>query len=291
MNFKITRNGQYLDYKTFNFPGGEISVKLNVKNSVAYVAKTGFFAPAKFQTIIARIQNSNNILELINIVDALSRIDNTPINLFLPYCPFGRQDRVCDAGESFSLKVFANLINSLNLNKVTIVDPHSHVTEALINNVEIITQLQVIQKWLEFTNRAIQCDLISPDLGAEKKIEAIAKYFNHDSYINSTKLRNLATGEILKTEVYKDDFNGRDIVCCDDIIDGGRTFIELAKVCKAKKCGKFILYVTHGIFSKGIDVLFNNHIDEIWTTNSYREDLTATDKFNILDIEKFIENF
>ena len=291
MKFKITRNGQFLDYKTFNFPGGEISVKLNVKNSVAYIAKTGFFAPAKFQTIIARIQNSNNIIELINLVDALRRIDNTPINLFMPYCPFGRQDRVCDAGESFSLKVFATLINSLNLNKVTIVDPHSHVTEALINNIEIITQLQVIQKWNDLGVRMSGCKLISPDAGANKKTSEVAAYLNQVEFVRADKLRDLTNGQIKETIVYCNDFEGKDACIVDDLCEKGGTFILLAKVLKQKNVGKVVLYVTHGLFSGDINVLYENGIDEIFTTNSYRNDLTPTDKFHILDIERFIENF
>ena len=57
------------------------------------------------------------------------------INLFLPYFPGARQDRVMVAGESLTVKVYANLINDLKLNKVTIFDPHSDVTPALLEKV------------------------------------------------------------------------------------------------------------------------------------------------------------
>ena len=57
----------------------------------------------------------------------------------------------------------------------------------------------------------------------------------------------------------------------DDICVGGATFIALAKELKKKNAGKVVLFITHGVFSKGVDELFNSGIDEIWTTNSYNE--------------------
>ena len=39
----------------------------------------------------------------------------TLFDLIIPYFPYARQDRVCDGGESFTLKIFANIINRCNL--------------------------------------------------------------------------------------------------------------------------------------------------------------------------------
>lgn len=282
MNITITKGDLVLDYKDFIFPGGEVGVKLNSQNYK-------FLYDSRDITIFARLQNSNDVIKLSMIKDAVQRFDkNKKINLIMPYIPYGRQDRVCDKGESFSLKVFCDFINNLTFNKVTIIDPHSEVSCALINNSEIITQFDIINKWLDFTNKNKMNILVAPDAGANKKTSEIAKYFQQDSFIRADKLRDLSTGNIKETIVYYDDFKGGNVLCVDDICDGGRTFVELAKVCKAKNCGKFILYVTHGIFSKGLDELLNNGIDEIWTTNSFRNDLTPTDKLHILDLGKLL---
>lgn len=282
---KIVKGNLTLDYKSFVFSGGEVSIKLNAGNYKFLWEK------ADHQTIIARIQNSNDFFELAMLKDALSRLSDIPINLFLPYVPYARQDRVCDKGESFSLQVFTKLLNSLNFNKVTICDAHSDVTPALINNVRVITQFDLINKNLELTKRIVNCALISPDAGSNKKTAEIAKYLNHREFVRADKLRDLATGDIKETIVYCDDFKGQDVVCLDDICDGGRTFTELAKVCKAKNCGKFILYVTHGIFSKGVEALTHNGIDEVWTTNSFNwfsnnMNPKLDDKVNVMNLEE-----
>lgn len=78
------------------------------------------------------------------------------------------------------------------------------------------------------------------------------------------KKRNVKTGEITETTVHIDDLNGKDCYIVDDICDGGRTFIEIAKVLRRKNSGKIILMVSHGFFTKGKSVILK-HIDSIFT--------------------------
>lgn len=275
-----------LKFESFMFPAGEVGIKLDVNN-----LRYKYFETK--QIIVARIQKSSDILELALIKDALSRFDDTnPIHLFMPYCPYGRQDRACVAGESFSLKTFAALINAMNFASVTIIDPHSDVVEGVFNNVKIIRQFDVINNYLEFGKRVLNGDIgtifCSPDAGANKKTAELAKYFNHAEFIRADKLRELSTGKIKETIVYADDLKGAEVVIADDICDGGRTFTELAKVLKAKGAAKVILYVTHGIFSKGVEELFKGGIDEIFTTDSWGgvTQLNLGEHVTTLELEK-----
>ena len=143
----VTGEAKYLDFKEFLFPAGEVSVKLNVQG---YAFKE-LELPV---TIIARLQNSDDLFKLAMIKDAVQRFDNNVVNLFMPYVPFARQDRVCDGGEAFSIVVFARYIASLGFNRVTIVDPHSGVTpaafEALGVKLTVISQLDVLNKFTSF---------------------------------------------------------------------------------------------------------------------------------------------
>jgi ribose-phosphate pyrophosphokinase len=138
--------------------------------------------------------------------------------------------------------------------------------------------------------------LVSPDAGANKKTFEVAKYFS-TNFIRADKLRDLTTGQIKETIVYADDLTGKTAVILDDICDGGRTFIELAKVLKAKGAAKVILFVTHGIFSAGLDPLFAGGIDAIWTTDSFplkdaneaiaREVCTTPDNFHVIPLKEY----
>lgn len=265
----IHKAKETLGLKTWVYPAGEIGIRFDVPNP-RYLRED-----ANYQTIIVRLQSSVDVMTLIMTVDALRRFDKTPIRLFMPYVPYARQDRVCVPGESFSLKVFAGLINSLGFESVTTLDPHSSVTEAVFDRLTVVSQRDIIHKWDELSNRLRQPDvvLVSPDAGSNKKVSDLASYLGHSHFIRADKLRDLGTGAIKETIVYADDLSGSTVAICDDLIDGGRTFIELAKVLKSKGAKTIILYTTHGILSKGAAPLFNGGIDEVFATNSFRTDI------------------
>jgi ribose-phosphate pyrophosphokinase len=253
-----------LTYKQWLFPGGEVGVGLDAQN-LRYLAHREL--PHR---VVARLQTAADVLELMMVVDALRRLDPAPVRLVMPYVPYGRQDRVCSPGEALSLKVFAGLVNALNCERVTIFDPHSDAVALAMDRVEVVTQLQVINRFEAFLARALRgVTLVSPDAGANKKTAELARYLGHADLIRADKVRELATGAIKETVVYADDLRGQDVVIADDICDGGRTFIELARVLKAKGANKVILYVTHALFSRGTRPLFDGGIDEVFITDAW----------------------
>jgi ribose-phosphate pyrophosphokinase len=113
--------------------------------------------------------------------------------------------------------------------------------------------------------------LISPDAGASKKIYDVAKFNNLGNVVTASKVRE--NGQIVKTDIpnldkYDESYK---FIICDDICDGGRTFIELAKAIKeTHPNNELYLVVSHGIFSAGFDEL-SKYFKRIFTTNSYQE--------------------
>jgi ribose-phosphate pyrophosphokinase len=224
----------------------------------------------------------NDLIRLCLVKDALDSIGLCDIDLFMKYIPNARADRRFSAGQSFSLKVFANIINSLNFSKVTVLDPHSDVSSALINNIEIISQ-EVGFDWKlpEIKNITNDFILCAPDIGASKKIFDVMKSIDHDEYIQAVKVRDTSTGNIIACSIPDKDLNGKDVVIVDDICDGGASFIHLSKHLKEASCGKIILYTSHGIYSKGLDPLKGN-IDYVFTSNLIEKFVNSRDliKFN-----------
>ena len=266
-----------LQYEHSTFPGGEVFFRLNeasIKNILMMNNKD------KVINITARIYDSNDLLMLIMAVDAIRGVSQTQglnpvtINLKLPYVPYARQDRVCSPGESFSLKAFCKLINSLDLNSVELFDPHSTVTTALLD--KSYEDTIAYEKFIEDSVLGLgdtKFAVVSPDAGALKKVHSIAKYLHKkcclsDDIIVGAKVRDMASGKILHTSVNTDNLNGMDCVIFDDICDGGRTFVELALVLKNKGAGKIGLVVSHGIFSKGL-IPFAGLIDWVVSSNSW----------------------
>lgn len=247
--------------KTFIFNGGEVHTTLKLNKGMCK-------SRGKVQ-VHALIRDSDGVMQLALIKDILNR--ELPVevkkHLNLEYLPYARQDRVCNEGEALSLKVFCDMINNMGWDEVTVHDVHSDVALALLNNVKHITQ-PYCMGWtsLDLLNelRGGNYVLVSPDAGANKKTLEVAKHFNVKEVIRADKVRDVSTGQILATEVYCGDLTGKKLLIVDDILDGGATFIELAKKLKEKGAEVVALYITHGIFAKGKDVLYDAGIDIIY---------------------------
>ena len=72
----------------------------------------------------------------------------------------------------------------------------------------------------------------------------------------------------------------------DDLCDAGGTFIGSAQVLRDAGARSVSLYVTHGLFSKGVGNLLEQGIDRIYTTSSLARTDIATDNVEVIDIEK-----
>ena len=246
------------DIKSFVFSGGEVHINIEDIKMDGY--------------IYASITNSEDLIKLLMVTDAYKRKFNITPELYLPYIPYARQDRVCNNGEALSIKVFANLINSQNYPAVHVLDPHSDISTALINNVKVTDNTALVKKVWDNDLKSYHKDdlyLVSPDAGALKKTHKVAKAIGYDrEVIFCEKQRDTKTGEITGTKIYCDNIEDNNFILVDDICDGGRTFIEIAKVLKEKGANRIILVVSHGIFSKGLDCIFE-YIDDIYTTTSF----------------------
>lgn len=252
-----------IKYNLFNFAGGEWHIKLNNRIDYSMIEEV---------IITHRLKNMDDLMQVFIVKNALECKGVKEISLFIPYLPYARQDRNEIDGEAFTLKVFADLINSQNFNSVTILDPHSYVGPALINNTKIVKNHVFIEMMLKDLNVKNKLHLISPDAGANKKTnELYSKYHKYfKSLIKCDKTRNIKTGELSGFEVFTDDLNGEPCLIVDDICDGGGTFIGLANELKDKNAGDIYLFVSHGIFSKGFNEL-KKYFKGIYTTNSVKD--------------------
>lgn len=162
-------------------------------------------------------------------------------------------------GEPLSVRVMCDLINSLKFDRVTVADVHSDVSMALLDRVANIHVKDLLS---DSDIPMDSCILVAPDAGALKKVGAVAKQLELPR-VRADKIRDVTDGSIKETVVYFNEITDKDFLIVDDICDGGRTFIELAKKLRPLTTGKIFLYVTHGIFSQGLEP-FKGLIDRIF---------------------------
>ena len=216
-------------------------------------------------TNIIHFENTDNIFDLCLVVDALKRSDKWKYTILeIPYLPYSRQDRVCNVGEAFSLDVFAGIVNKLGFHKVVTWDVHSEIATSLFDNfVNREMYLCVSDTLIEGCSNIDLVDVIvAPDKGAKHKVKKIiedgivnAKFFIADK-VRAKNNSSVNTNIDDKFKKYLRENKDIKIGVFDDICDGGRTFIELAKVILKENEGvELYLYTTHGIYSHGKEEL------------------------------------
>ena len=214
--------------------------------------------------------SDEELFTLASAVDYIKRkFDNQPlIDLYLPYVPNARMDRIKNNEENFSLKVFANFINSFNFAKVYVETVHSNVSEALINNIvscdnqEFINDVMVREK----------PDVIFfPDEGACKRYSDLYVIKNSKLPIAfGIKKREWSTGKIIGLDVISDvDLKDKKVLIIDDICSAGGTFKFSSMKLKEMGAKEVNLYVTHceDNIQNG-DLLKTDLISRIYTTDS-----------------------
>jgi ribose-phosphate pyrophosphokinase len=268
----VTPEHGSIQYSISRFPDGQQA--LDITNP-GHVSGTTVW-------IYARLNTFADLEIIVCANQALKEAGAKEVSLYVPYFIGARSDRKFREGSVNYLKaVICPLINSQNFAKVKVVDPHSDVLEACLNNYEKVSNLELV-KWalpkIDNTNEAREkVVLVSPDAGALKKVYDVAENLRIDKIVIAAKHRDINSGRITHTDVpgldaYRTDST---FVIIDDICDGGRTFIEIAKAITSKVWprdeyfrGKIYLIVSHGIFSSGFLEL-EEYVDGIFCTDSY----------------------
>jgi ribose-phosphate pyrophosphokinase len=235
-------------YIVIDYPDGQLNVEvLEFKQSFTF-----------------RIESYKDLFILKSIVDVYNYNKMPIIDITIP-CLFGqRSDRRFKDNESFGLKIITDFINDLNIPFVYILDTHSDVSLALINNSNKLKANEFINKTIaDINNKSIV--LVSPDSGAYKRVFSLAEYLNLP-LVAANKFRDL-DGKI--TLNITGDVKDKECLILDDIADGAFTFYLLAKQLKELGASKVYLYVTHGYFNKGFELL-KEYIDHIYCTDSVK---------------------
>lgn len=210
-----------------------------------------------------RFTCSDDIFIFIQLVDILQRQEIQVSTLRICYLLCARQDRVVNFNQPYSLKIIANIVNSLNAKSVEIVETHSSKTLELINNSKEISVLDsILYKHNLFT-------LCYPDKGAYLRYSTT---FGLESIICSKK-RNPENNELSEFEIINSPkIINKDVIMIDDLCDGGGTFCGLAPIVKnyIGKDHKLILIVTHAIQLAGIEKVAKVY-NQVFISNSYKD--------------------
>lgn len=238
------------------------------------------FYNAKTHDITWYYEGDAELMALIALARYLRDHGAQQVRLYLPYVPNARQDRTKKINDVFTLKYFAEVINSLNFDLVEVFDPHSNVAVALLDRVEVINPTIQVETAVHKINDD-KLVFFYPDEGAMKRYSEMLDY----PYVFGVNNRDLVTNQIRECGIFgrTELIAGRNILIVDDICSLGEKFCDAARKLKDLGAQDIYLYISHcehTIFQGG--VLTSGLIKKVFTTNSIYH--TQHDMIEVIDL-------
>ena len=258
-----TNTDKRFEIEQGSFPDGTLHI--NLPDTHIYAIKWAYESDAELFTLICIAKH----------------YDYPGMELYLPYIPHARMDRVKSETDVFTLKYFCEVINSLNFKTVWVMDAHSNVSLALLDRVRQMNVEDTIYDTIYKVTCEIaggydhqqrmdaQADLVVffPDEGAMKRYSDMANM----PYAFGIKKRDWETGKILGLDIMNAELvKDKNVLIIDDICSRGGTFLHAAKALKAAGANRIFLYVTHAEKTMVEGEMYNNLdlIERIYTTDS-----------------------
>ena len=169
--------------------------------------------------------NSDNLMELLLMIDAAKRASARTINAVIPYFGWARQDRKDKPRVSIGAKLVADLLSVAGVNRVITMDLHADQIQGFFNvPVDHLYASGVILPYLQ----SLQLDnlvIASPDVGGSKRANAYAKYLGCPLVLcNKTRAR----ANVVDTMQIIGEVEGKNVVIVDDMVDTAGTITKAA---------------------------------------------------------------
>lgn len=252
------------------YPAGELEVRLN-DDTIQLLKKTDQLVLVLPPAIAVDLNYTMALFDAITGVN--HHID---VELLLPYMPHSRGDRRFVLGGSFGLQMYHTIVQRPVM-CINTIDGHSNVETAITNHTVIPEILAVSAHYLT-PEYGGHLNLLFPDKGAADRYRGVLAADPRGLLVSAfygTKERSALTGKFVGFKIPDID-NPGPVLIIDDLCDGGGTFVGVGRLLveQATRLGYHrrlnALYVTHGLFSRGTDMLgTHGAISDIWTTDTW----------------------
>ena len=171
--------------------------------------------------------NSDNLMELLLMIDAAKRASAKSICAVVPYFGWARQDRKSKPRVSIGAKLVANILSVAGIDRLITMDLHADQEQGFFDvPVDHLYGSSIIAPYLQSLNLPNLC-IATPDIGGSKRAAAYAKYFNCP-FVLCNKTRKKAN-EVDTMQIIGD-VQGMDVVLIDDMVDTAGTITKAANI-------------------------------------------------------------
>jgi ribose-phosphate pyrophosphokinase len=251
-------------------------IKENVRGKTCFFIHDSSLEPGEWLTRLAFANSAMKYASASSVID------------IIPYMLFSRQDRKDESRVAISARVVADVIG-LYADRVITVDLHAPQIQGFydIPLDNLYSAPFVSKKIFSGYPDMLSENLVvmSPDAGgagrAKTFIHEISKVYNITPALVIGYKERPSVEEISDYKILGD-VAGKDVMIIDDILDSGKTLVKAAENLKAKGANKIYAYVTHSLFTKGIEPLKKN-FEKIFVSNTRTIDI-KDEKLEIIDL-------
>ena len=209
---------------------------------------------------------SDNLMELLMLIDAARRASARSIIAVIPYFGFARQDRKDKPRVSIASKLVANLLMAAGVNRIITLDLHADQIQGFFDvPVDHLYASSVFIPYLK-TLHLDNLTFASPDTGGTRRAGSYAKFFNTD-FVVCYKQRK-KPNQIAKMGLVGD-VKGKNVVLLDDIVDTGGTLCKAADILMNNGATCVRAMITHPLLSaNAIEDIEKSSLTELVVTDT-----------------------
>ena len=210
--------------------------------------------------------NSDNLMELLLMIDAAKRASAKSINAVIPYFGWARQDRKDKPRVSIGAKLIADMLSAAGIDRLITMDLHADQEQGFFDvPVDHLYASTVVLPYIQSLNLKNLC-IASPDVGGSKRASAYAKYLDCPMVLcNKTRKRANVVGDMQIIGDVKD----MDIILIDDMVDTAGTITKAASLMLENGARSVRAIASHCIMSNPADERIEaSPIEEMLFTDS-----------------------
>src|SRR5574344_1513304 len=226
--------------------------------------------------------NSDNLLELLLMIDAAKRASASKIIPVIPYFGWARQERKDKPRVSIGAKLIADLLSVAGIDRLIALDLHADQIQGCFN--VPVDHLYASSIYLPYIKSMKLKDMViaSPDVGGSKRASSYAKYLGVDLVLCHKQRAKANEVEAMKII---GDVNGKNVIILDDMVDTAGTITKAADIMMDGGAISVRAFASHAVLSNpATERIKKSKLTEIYFTDSIPLRDTSCDKIKILSV-------
>lgn len=209
---------------------------------------------------------SDNLMELLMLIDAAKRASAHYITAVIPYFGFARSDRKDKPRVSIASKLVANMLTAAGVTRIMTMDLHAPQIQGFFDiPVDHLEPSSLFVPYIE-SLKLPNLTFAAPDMGGVNRVRGYAKHFNAEMVIcdkHRSKANEVGTMTVIG------EVEGRDIILVDDIVDTAGTLTKAAEMLFDKGARSVRAFCTHPVLSgKAYERINNSRLTELVVTDT-----------------------